>query len=287
MPWLSVLGLFGALVAFAYADSDGPAEERRFYRAGDPNQLAWVSAEMATAENGMVDWGALPENTRVSYEELRKWQPTQIGENEDGTPIYSPWQSHGIPGFGAYWGPSFYDAAGLSSSDTTDQLIGNARYVVEGVVRSQEQGFFFDEPMTLLTLAISRIAPPKSEDNLSASHLTPMTEILYVAYPSARFNIGGHGFAKGDPAYPPLPKIGDKVLFFEFTLALDVERVIFRPAADKILVETAGRALNLKDYQRTWGKRLKREIPISLKALADKVTENRAFHAIGLPGGGV
>ncbi len=277
----------GALVSAANAGGgDSGANQRLFFRAGEPDQLAWVSAEMATTEDGLIDWSLLSEDIRSSYEELQKWQAFAIGRNEDGTPIYDSGYSHALPGFGSYWGPSYYDGINQPPSETLDDLVSNARYIVEGVVTDREQGFFIDEPMTLLTLRVSRIVAPKQGDNILPRFRTPVTNVLYVAYPSARFTIGGHGFAKGDPSYPPLPEIGDSILFFELTLALDVDRLVFRPDADKVLVQSPGGTLDPDDYQKEWIETHNRGVPATLEEVAEKVAQDRAFESIRSTGSG-
>ncbi len=275
------LVVVGALVSAPNAGGgDSGASQRLFYRAGEPDQLAWVSAEMATTDDGLIDWSLLSESIRISYEGLQTWQPFQIGTNEDGSPIYDQWDSHAIPGFGSYWGPSHYDGIPQLPSGSVGDLVSNAHYVVEGVVINREQGFFMDEPMTLLTLDVSRIAPPKAEEDVIARNRTPMTNALYVAYPSAHFSIGGHGFAKGDPSYPPLPKVGDSILFFEFAVAIGVDRLVFRPDADKVLVQSPGGTLDPDDYRSEWIEAHNRVVPSTLDEVAEWVALDRVFEVV-------
>lgn len=272
-PGLTTASLL--VVAALLLASPPGLEGRFFHAAGEPERLAWISAEMATAEDGSIDWAMVPENVRISYHELRTWQPTVIGREADGTPRYDPWDSHAIPGFGAYWGPSHYDRVELAASGSLDELIENAHYVIEGVVSAREPGFFLDEPMTLLTLEVARMAVPEEADRLPPHHRTPRACTLYVAYPSARFSIGGHGFAKGDPAYPPLPEVGDSILFFELTVALDVDRLVFRPEADKLLVSSPGRSIDPEHHRYAWSER--RAVPRTLEAVTRAVAEKRTF----------
>ncbi len=288
LRWCAVVALTAIVgqIALQAGGEEGRVDGKLFYTASEPDQLAWISAEMATSEDGSIDWDVLSEDVRLSYEGLQTWQPFMIGKNEDGSPIYDPWESHGIPGFGAYWGPSHRDGISQPPSEALDQLISNARYVVEGVVTSHEQGFFLKEPMTLLTLDVSRMRSPRVDDTLPPRYRTPMTNVLYVAYPSASFTIGGHGFAKGDPAYPPLPGIGDSILFFVFTLALDVDRLVFRPDADKVLVQSPGGELDPEHYRYEWVKRRDRVVPRTLGEVAEMVAQDRPFESFSTAGGG-
>lgn len=198
--------------------------------AQDAERPIWISAEAATKADGSVDWDLLGDDFRRNYENLKTWPSAVIEIGKDGV-VYDRWVSHPRPG-GVYWGPTHRDAIGRPADETIDDLVRNARYIVQGRVVASQVGFFDSEPATLLTLHVRHMARPEKNARTEAS------EFLRIAYPYAEFRIGEHGFLKGDPSYPPVPSVGDRVLFFDFTVALDADRTVFRPEADKILVSS-------------------------------------------------
>lgn len=161
---------------------------------------------------------------------------------------------------------------------TTDELIAHSKYIVEGTITDLEPGFWESEPATLLTVAVSRMVVPETIED-PVLH-TPPSRTVYLAYPLARFTIGGHGFEKGDPAYPPLPSVGDSVLFFEPFMAHTTRRVVFRPMADKILFASPGGAVKSNHYRQTWTQDNDRSVPDSFSDLAEAVARSRSFQVI-------
>lgn len=240
------------------------ADIATLYSAVDPEQPIWISSQAATAEDGSVDWSIVGESVRESYEGLKTW-PSTARISEAGDLEYDPWTSQPIPG-GIYWGPTHRHYVGLPADDTLDDLITNSRYIVRGTVVHRQQGFYDGEPASLLTLQVESLVRPADKAR------TPVTRTLYVAYPHAAFRIGEHGFYKGDPSYPPLPAVGDTVLLFHYTVALDAERTVFRPEADKILVQGASGELVVSP---AWREHSEREVPQQLTDVMDRILSER------------
>jgi len=210
-----------------------PGPVHLLYAAEDPQRPIWISAELATAEDGSVDWEVLGESIRLTYENLKTWPSVIIGTDERGRPVYDPWTSGPRPD-GVYWGPTHHDYIGRPPDGSLEELILHSRYIIRGRLIAQQLGFFDTEPATLLAIRVSHMVLPDEAPR------TKVSAILYVAYPSAEIRIGEYGFFKGDPSFPPLPDVGDEVMFFDYGVALDAGRRIFLPESDKILVRLTG-----------------------------------------------
>lgn len=275
--------------------STGERQDGLFRGFSDRSEVAWVSVDMATAEDGSMAWEAVGESLKWSYENLRTWERYPIGYDDTGKPIYPPGEHHWEPGFGAVWGTNPPHADGVFGPHaSTADMIANSLYIIQGVVTAAEEGFFETDPATLLTLRVSRIsehANLSDEDSYGefegVPFRSPVVPILYLVYPSARFSIGGHGFGKVDPSFPPLPEIGDEILYFSVTPAATKDRLVFKPedGGHVILVQKPGSDIDPEQYQSSWVER-GRAVPRSIDELAEIVRQRRGFKTIETATGG-
>ena len=181
----------------------------------------WVSVEYATDAKGGVKWEVLGEDARENYNMVMS-HPADVEYYgvRDGCADYGPFDP-GEP------------IAGIPR-DSLAGLVRSSRAVVGGTVIAVAPGFYSRTPATMMNVRVDH-QMKQSEWIDSSTH-------VYVPYPYAKFRIGDACFLSEDPNFPIRPSVGDRVVLFANSDALDTEERLIRPDHDLIALQTpAGR----------------------------------------------
>jgi hypothetical protein len=193
------------------------AVPRRLEARVEGEPPAWVAAADAAAAGGGVDWELLGARARRAYDGIVDGAPVAVlqadGTWSAGGPRFDDDVS-GVRPDCVYYGPSRVDFHGEPPGGTVEQLIAHAPAVFTGEVTAVAQGFYLDEPYSLLAVRV--------EEWLREDPAIEPRRTMLVPYPRARFAVGGTTFCKGDPDFPPAPRAGARVLAF-----------VYQPPADR------------------------------------------------------
>ncbi len=167
--------------------------------------ILWVSKDAATGPDGKVDWDALGEGARESYETIADWP---LGYYSDRTPEgtrYNLYDTGPRPG-GIYHGVVHGFGRRNLPAETLEEQLDNAVSLIEGEVVAKQVGFTRQIPITLLSVRVDHFGDTKG--------LSVDSPVAHVFWPVAKFSIGSIVFEKGNPDYPEIgPDVGDKILF--------------------------------------------------------------------------
>jgi hypothetical protein len=129
------------------------------------------------------------------------------------------------PGKCLQFGPLSNDHAGpIQPRASLKDLVQNSLGIVRGTVTGIDQGFGVGNPGLLLEVRV--------DEWLKRSKKIADSDVLYLPYPVAEFEVGGYRFCKTDPRWPDPPRIGDTVLLFPYSAPYDPEDQVIVPDPD-------------------------------------------------------
>lgn len=208
--FVALLSAAWLVVVASRADQPAPLvyELRDQIDGLNQGQTLWVSKERASGTGGIVDWEAIGEHARESYENIRSW-PVEAYTHRtalEGNPRqYDPYATGPRPD-GVYYGVVHGFGRRNLPSATLRQQLDNAESLIEGEVVAKQVGFTRGIPVVLLTVRVDHFG--------SAKGLSADGPIANIFWPAAKFTIGEITFEKGNPEYPEIaPDVGNRVLF--------------------------------------------------------------------------
>lgn len=225
------------LVFLAVGALGARAEESRLVRslaepAGAP---LFVPADLAGRPDGSIDWVLLGRQAEAVFSSVANAPklPAPVHRPDVPDVLGAPDPAYSRPIAGClYYAPGTFESPGRGAEKTLPAAVRTARGIVRGRVVAVTQGFFGGDIGSLIDLEV--------EETLKAATGVARGKRLRLYYPAASFRAGSFAFCKADPAYPPLPEIGDDLLVIHRRPPLDEGRSILLPEPDGIFVQKPG-----------------------------------------------
>jgi hypothetical protein len=174
---------------------------------GPDSEPAWLSAQQSSPKGETLTQDTLPPRVKSLVEqELREGTDKRYGC--------------------IYYGPSSIDHVGpIPSYATLKDLALNSKAALKGTITDIDHGFSVFGPSSLLEIQV--------DEWLKKSDKVTDRSFVYLVYPVAQFEAGGHRFCKADDArWGNVPQVGDELLVFPYRVALDESRQVLLPDPD-------------------------------------------------------
>jgi hypothetical protein len=199
-----------------------PAQPDVLQRAGATRPF-FISARLATDENGEIRWAVFPESTRIALQ-TRIDEMARTHRVNAGAAASEPCSTRTVS-FPHVGGPH------RSWSDLAD----NAEAIYRGRVVATMPGFEFTAPKTLLSIHIlSRIR---------GNQAFPAAGAVNILYPAADFTIGDTRFCNAGPNAPFIPAVGDDVLIFAYDEPVDQSKSFLLTVPEQLIFSRDGRLI--------------------------------------------
>jgi hypothetical protein len=202
----------------------------------------WVSADAATTPDGGVDWDLLGEQAKSIFHSVER-QPLLpvelVPQMPDASGVFYETKPDGTTVPWLRYGPATHEEPG-GKLKTLQDVERQASGIYLGRVVGIEEGFLEGDVGSLLRLRTDQVLLPSG-----ALHGTGE---LYLFWPEARFSIGELNFWKSNPAYPPRPPLGSRVLVVaDQRVPLDIGRKLVLPRPDALFVEPPDGGLEISE----------------------------------------
>lgn len=198
------------------ADRSGRIPTHIASRFGPTSDPAWVSAASVVDRQGNLIWDSLPFGVRTGIEIQLKNRAYKSGECLS-------------------FGPLTSDHAGaVQPRASLKDLVENSLGIVRGTVTGVDQGFAVGNPGLLLEVRV--------DEWLKRSPKIADSDVLYLPYPVAEFEVGGYRFCKTDSRWPEPPRVGDRVLLLPYRTPYDTADQMIVPDPDgfEVILEREG-----------------------------------------------
>jgi hypothetical protein len=206
---IGIILILSAPGAVSAGGSSGRMPPRISSADGPDSEPAWLSAEPGVDPHEKLTQDALPPRVKsVIEQELREGADKRYGC--------------------VYYGPVSVDRAGpIPPYATLKDLARNSRAAIRGTITDIDHGFSFIGPSSLVEIRVDEWLKKSKSDRIADQ------PFVYLIYPVAEFEAGGHRFCKVDPLrWGSEPQIGDELLVFPYSVAIDEARQLFFPDPD-------------------------------------------------------
>jgi hypothetical protein len=151
----------------------------------------------------------------------RPYSPRWVSTKTVGRRSFPSPRAQGFGGEVAYYGTLDVELINPPDLSSLSSLLPNVAFAIWGTVTDVREGFFYDVPGALLKIRI--------DEELVQWPEGPRRTSFLLYYPVADFEVGGVHFRKGDPRYPAMAAVGDRVIYLAYGKPLPVrgEALVF------------------------------------------------------------